>query len=272
MNACKEYESLIVDVASGAAGEGDRSRLLEHTVNCEACSEAFSDLTQMIGATSIKSDPGDAFWNDYYGRLNERIESGQLAKTSAFQVMHLVNSVPRWSLQIAAAVVLIVSGILIGRNTQPAELAGEQMASVDAAQLELQDRAYTYLDRSKTLLLGVVNFNVDEDDPAMLNIDRRRQMAGSLIQEASLLRADLSDADLERLSQLIADLEIILLQIANIESNYDIPEIEMVQSGVDRKDIMFKIDVEAMSRFNNTNPIQDELKKAPATGAASSAV
>jgi len=277
MNVCKEYDSLIIDVASGATGEGDRSRLEEHLVTCDACSAAFKNLTRTVELSSLKNDPGEVFWDGYYGRLAERMEIEDNSSASRFQPLTLVKSsllstLPKWSLQVAAAMVLIVSGIVIGRSTQTNGVLAEQTASSDVQHAELQNRAYSYLDRSKTLLLGVVNFDVDQDDPGTLNIERRRTMAGSLIQEASLLRSELTAADERRLSELISDLEIILLQIANIESNYDIPEIEMVQNGVDRKSIMFKIDVESMSRFDSSNSSPDELRRRPTSGAASSAV
>ncbi len=270
MKACTEFTSQLTEVASGAADKGDRPLLLEHLHTCEACSEAFTSLQTMVAATSNKSDPGEAYWESYYAKLSSRMDEKSSQVPFSFR---LVTLTPRWALQVAAAVVLIVSGVLIGRITLTGDSSSPQFAGAESfAPTAVQERAYSYLDRSKTLLLGVVNFDTSQDDPSSLNLDRRRSMAGTLIREASLLQADLTAADERRLSDLIADLEIILLQIANIESTYDIPEIEMVQSGVDRKAIMFKIDIESMSRFNKQNPSSFELSRQSTSPAANSAV
>ncbi len=270
MKACTEFTSQITEVVSGAADKGDRPLLLEHLHTCEACSEAFNSLQTIVGATSNKSDPGEAYWDSYYAKLSSRMAEKPSQVPFSFR---LVTLTPRWALQVAAAVVLIVSGVLIGRITLTGDSSSQQFAGAESTRPSaVQERAYSYLDRSKTLLLGVVNFDATQDDPNSLNLDRRRTMAGSLIQEASLLRADLSAADERRLSDLIADLEIILLQIANFESTYNIPEIEMVQSGVDRKAIMFKIDIESMRRFDTQRTPQFAPSRKNASGNANSAV
>jgi hypothetical protein len=60
---------------------------------------------------------------------------------------------------------------------------------------------------------------------------------------------------------LITDLELILLQIANLESEYNIPEIEMVKSGVDRRGILLKINIEEMRRSQNHFNENDRSKQ-----------
>ena len=47
---------------------------------------------------------------------------------------------------------------------------------------------------------------------------------------------------------MVSDLEVILMQIANLESDYDLPAIEMVKSGVERRGIFLKINIEEMEK------------------------
>ena len=56
------------------------------------------------------------------------------------------------------------------------------------------------------------------------------------------------------LRALIDDLEVILLQIANLEAEHDVPAIELVRSGVDRRGILLKIQVEQMRRTPAPEP------------------
>jgi len=267
MKACTEYQSLIIEVAGGAAGEGDRLRLEDHMAMCEACSAEFARLCEVLElARPTHSDPGDAYWDGYYGRVMQRLDaeaaSPPLSRAGIQQLLNQLVaglSAPRWALQLAVAVLLVVSGIAIGRSMFAPEAPGPVLVvpgtGVDPIQrAALETRTHEYLDRSKTLLLGFVNFDVGEDDPGMLNVERRRQIAGDLVTEATLLQEQLSASDQQRLRQLVADLEVILMQIANIESTYNVPEIEMLQDGVDRKGILFKIEVEEMRRPDGATP------------------
>jgi hypothetical protein len=248
-SSCPSFEDKIVAVVNDFAEPHVRDEVLNHVEACTQCAKSYAQLKQVIELGRPQVDPGNDFWDGYFDKLEARIalDRTDVASTPLRAPLQLVR-LPRWSLQVAAAVVILVSGIWIGQSyfVEPAS----QQVSISAPETELENQALSYLDRSKTLLLGLANFNPEEDDPADLDIDRHRTIAGGLIQEASLLKTELSKADQDRLSDLIADLEVILLQIANLESEYDIPDIEMVKNGVDRKAIFFKIDVENMLRTN----------------------
>lgn len=256
MNPCHHFEEHVIDAANGVAEVDTLKTILEHIETCETCFHTWERLQSITSATSQRNDPGEAFWENYFDNLERRMaqEVGVEGENEAplgplFKqppTLARISIFPRWSLQIAAAVVILFAGIWIGQSyfgTPPVVQLSEALP-----QTELENQALSYLDRSKTLLLGLANFNPEEDDLADLNMDRRKSIAGGLIQEASVLKSNLSNADQQRLSELISDLEVILLQIANLESEFDIPEIEMVKNGVDRKAIFFKIDVENMLR------------------------
>ena len=64
-----------------------------------------------------------------------------------------------------------------------------------------------------------------------------------------------------RPSQLVEDLEIILLQIANLEEDVDLPAIELIQNTAQNTGVLLKINVEQMrrdaasqSRLKNSSP------------------
>lgn len=114
--------------------------------------------------------------------------------------------------------------------------------------VSLETRAERYLDRSKVLLLGLVNLEPEAQDPALFNLSRRQEVARELIDESDALKDELADGDQRLLRALIEDLEVILLQIANIEAGHDVPAIEMVKSGVDRRAILLKINLTEMRR------------------------
>jgi len=254
---CSKLKDQLVEVANGYATQATASLVEQHAQSCLNCKHELEQLQALILTPASAPDPGVEFWDGYFEKLEARMASeSELAKVAPLTVRPLRDRIarlrllPMWSLQAAAAVVILITGIWLGRGV----FADPSLTAVaTAAPTELENQALSYLDRTKTVLLGLANFDPLEDDPADLNMERRKSLAGGLIQEASFLKKELSRSDQARLSELIGDLEVILLQIANLETEYDIPEIEMVKNGVDRKAIFFKIDVENMLRTSGAH-------------------
>jgi hypothetical protein len=117
---------------------------------------------------------------------------------------------------------------------------------IPVQQAKLQQRTQDFLGRSEILLLGIVHFDPSKQDQAAIDIPRQKQISKDLVQEASSLKKELSKNKDRRLEKLVGDLELILVQIANLEEKEDLPEIEIVKSGVDRKGILLKINLEQM--------------------------
>ncbi|NND72274.1 MAG: hypothetical protein HKN43_11935, partial [Rhodothermales bacterium] len=110
----------------------------------------------------------------------------------------------------------------------------------------LDDRTDRFLDRSKVILLGMVNMDLTETGADDVDLSQTRLVAHELVKESGPLRGELEEADQQRLMTLIDDLEVILLQIANLEEDADIPAIEMVKDGVDQRAVLLKINVSEM--------------------------
>ncbi|MDH5467273.1 MAG: hypothetical protein OEY25_07625, partial [Candidatus Aminicenantes bacterium] len=69
-----------------------------------------------------------------------------------------------------------------------------------------------------------------------------------LVQEASYLKRELAESDQGRLENLIIDLERVLLQIANLESQNDFEAIELVKEGVTSRGILMEINLTDLRR------------------------
>jgi hypothetical protein len=123
----------------------------------------------------------------------------------------------------------------------------------------VEARTWQYLDRSKVLLLGIVNTEPTAPDAAVLNLPRKQALARDLVAEAGRLQTELNTPAQQRMNDLVRDLEVILLQIANLEATHDLPAIEMVRSGVERRGILFKINLEAMQRTRAATPPPSDL-------------
>ena len=183
------------------------------------------------------------------------------------QIKTIFSFERRFIYRYAGAVAIFLIGIFIGKfyfggneNVKFQSNIIDQNSTLSAQQIALQNRADRYFDRSKVLLLGMINFDPKTDDIFALNLPYRKKISQNLVQEALALKNEMQDPAYDRLKQLISDLEVILLQIANLESELNIDGIKMVKSGVDRKIIMLKINLEAMQETSSSQ-ISDKSEK-----------
>ena len=86
------------------------------------------------------------------------------------------------------------------------------------------------------LLVGIANLNPEEGKPLDLGIERKA--ARSLVLQARLLSERSID---ERSRELLQELERILIELANLEETADVPEVEMIRTGMRQQNILFKI-------------------------------
>jgi hypothetical protein len=80
-----------------------------------------------------------------------------------------------------------------------------------------------------------------------LNLPLQKRTSEELLREAVVLKAGLGSSD-RRLERLVSDLELILLQIANLPADSGVSGIEVIKAGVEDGDIFFKINLSEVRR------------------------
>ncbi len=265
--ACTSREHQIVDALFGDLDAAGWADLQQHLDSCSACAAEFQEMQQTLAVTAQVPEPElpASYWSEYNERLAARIEAarpfGHLTRLRDEIRNRLAPLfMPRPSvIQWGGALALVLLGVFIGRQWQnePAVIPAQPTpGQVDAAlqTVQLTEKTREYLDRSKILLLGLVNFDIEEDDPSFFNLPQQQALASELVQEAALLKTELNESREQQLSALIEDLELILLQIANLEMQQDVPSIELIQRGVDRGALLLKINLEKMKLSEREAP------------------
>ncbi len=260
MNECQVCQALLPDVLYGQLSEDQRSGFESHLGQCEECRREYAQLLacQADMEKRERPEPDPAFWEGYWGRLENRMHREKVlyqkagAKFPRFSFRHF--RLPRWAFQAAAAAFLVVVGIVIGRVLlapaapgAPATTASRAGLPNEAA-LELASRTESYVQRSKLVLLAIVNFDVSSEDPYVLDLPYKQEVSKELVQEAAWLKQGLDSARQRRLRELVSDLEAVLLQIANLESDGDVSAIELVQTGVQGRGIFLKMHLAEVNR------------------------
>jgi len=263
MNNTNGWEGLVEQFVAGTLSPEEAQQLALYVDRDAACARAMQEAEALhaLLQTRPRPEPPAAYWDGYYDRLVDRMARETLwtqATTGLRESWGRLTAwrAPVWALQGVAAVLLLAVGVWMGRslNGPPAGPAQPQPNHTTTGTAVLQPaeiqpaalQARQYLNRSKILLLGLVNVDAGAVQPAMLNLPRQREMARGLLQDAEPLRNALDEAGERRLRELVGDLEVILLQIANLEADADVPAIEMVQSGVEQKSLLLKINLEEL--------------------------
>jgi hypothetical protein len=144
-----------------------------------------------------------------------------------------------------------ISRSLFSPRITGVQLASQRLELTTSQQPEttLIHRSQDYIERTKLILLALVNFDPSLEDPYALNLPYQKQVSKELVKEASFLKQELADSDQERLENLIASLEIILLQIANLESENDLDAITFVRDGIEKRGILMEINLTDLRIF-----------------------
>ena len=261
MKGCRKFRGLVVEALFENLDPGAKPFFEEHLHSCPDCAAEFQSLRDTVETVGrrVRRDPGREFWDGYWDRLSRRLETG--GKTAVrgtsdpaakrFGRFALWN--PRWAFSAAAAVVLVAIGIMVGRAVFPPRplpvAAGRPAAETQPGQDPATDpvlRARIYVDKSKLVLLALVNYVPSGAGPQVLDLSLEKQVSRELVRQAGGLKSDLQGPGRRRLRELVTDLETVLLQISNLESRDDLAAVEFVKQGVESRGIFLKINLSEM--------------------------
>ena len=253
MNKCKRCRSLFLEYFYGGL-DADRKKFFDdHLSACPKCRAKFQEMESVLQFTGkrVRPEPPQEVWDSFENKLAKKIEREEsLERKQKLPKEKPFLFVPKWAYQGAAAVAILVLGVFIGKALfSPSSRGVQQLAqqlepsSETQPEISLVHRSQNYIERSKLILLALVNFDPSVEDPYALNLPYQRQISRELVQEASSLKQELAESDQERLENLINSLELILLQIANLESQNDLEAIRLVRDGIDRRGILMEINL-----------------------------
>lgn len=258
---CKECRKRFVEALYDESDAGRRAELDAHLQSCAGCAAEYRRLEQTLRIMDMRVQPQPVsdYWSAYWDKLAEKLDTGGASNPPLPAQRETPPNVfrmsPRpWLYRMAAAAAVLIIGILIGRyffnhggeSPRPVPFAGSGEAALQPTSLDT--RTGEYFDKSKVLLLGLVNWDAETPEAAALDFPRYQRASRELLREARYLKAALEDSRQRRLRELVSDLEVVLLQIANLEAEDDLSALEMVRTGVDRRGILLKINLEEIRR------------------------
>jgi hypothetical protein len=127
-----------------------------------------------------------------------------------------------------------------------APMPSDPVPAVDTRLASADDRAMCYIEKSQLLLVALVNNDPEAPDAFADGFGERQRRSTQLVAEAEALKDELDDPTQRRLRALVAELEKILLQISNLESEEDVESVEFIRSRVTDHDVLLKINLEQL--------------------------
>jgi hypothetical protein len=106
--------------------------------------------------------------------------------------------------------------------------------------------------------------HLQDTDAAGLSLSSERKLSRDLLLETNALKRDLQNSREEQLLDLVSQLEIILLQIANLREAHASVGLELARSGIEEQALLFRINLEEMRRASER--ISKSSRERPAAG------
>jgi hypothetical protein len=184
--------------------------------------------------------PKDLMW--------DRIQEVRRTRRDARKVVFLMSPWLRWGVGVAAALAI---GIGIGMNLDrinretdipsPVSVAGEPLDAPDQSEVQLL-AALGYLDRAEAFLtMFRTDVRSGRSDYQMDNPARE------LLTTTRLLQGSVGARD-ARLGELLDDLELVLVQIAQLRSEANGRDADLVTRAIDERSVLMRLRAAADSR------------------------
>jgi len=259
---CKKYEAFLTAKIFGDLRAAEESKLQAHLDECRNCRNFLVEMEDVLGkiGTPQRPERSEHFWESYWQRLVQRLEKAERGAPAQDSVFGRIAEWLRekWLAhplfvplaRTAGILGLLVGGVVIGHYWWPQGGSSEQqIAQLTPPAIPVaQARAEQWLERSKILLIGLVNEDLSGE--AKPDFSHQRLVSRTLLTEARALNRELDPAADRQMLQLMTQLELILLQIANLETEHDLSAVELVRDGIAHDGLLLKINIAELAQQN----------------------
>lgn len=218
----------------GEMNPAAKARATSHLGQCPTCHAAFSRLQRVLAA--VDGVPALELPEGYERTVWARLEPGLAAQRRGwFSWLVLSPARLAWA---AAIVALVGASFFAGQVSQRQAAPAQTAATTDELreQILLTDLG-EHLDRSQMMLVDLVSAGEDVD----MSVERER--AENLVADNRLYRQTASATGDAAVSELLEDLERILVELAASPDELSAADLEGVRQRIEAKSLLFKVRV-----------------------------
>lgn len=258
MNSHTKTRLQLYSYVQNELNPSERQSVENHLASCPACDNELADIQSALDllphpVESPSDDRPEEFWNGFARNIQRTIGNQEASRQSllpAFSEIADLLFISRWKIVTATVTIGAVLGILIILRSPEQSDHTQQQAEFLPTPVQAEtatDRANQYFRKSKILLVGITNMKTVEGQPIDLKTEQR--VSRELVHEARYLMQQPLD---DRSTRLISDMERILIELANMEQEANLPNVELIRSGIYRENLLFKIRM--------ANPVYDSAR------------
>jgi hypothetical protein len=265
---CNRFKALLTDSLYDELREKDKGFFQSHLETCPACANEYEEMSGVLRIMDKRRQPemSEAFWDNWLPQLREKTgqtETGWTGSKSTgwlnswnkwWRDIHS-NLNLRWVMYPAAALLLVVSGIVIGKflySPQGRELVRDPASLVRTTRAGVSE----HFDNLRPVLTDYSNYSPAEsasDKGDMVWMDR--ETLQRLVVENHLLKKAAARSKDASLKRLLGDLEMILIEISSSSPNASRNETaRMVRDMLKDNDILFKMKVYRKNQERRPSP------------------
>ncbi len=235
------------DLIVGRLSAHEQQEIEDHCRECAECRADLESLRSLIEVLpSVTTEPSEErspqFWSEFPERVQSRIgrqrvrRRGLWAEWADEATSYLSRSWKPVGAAAALLTVAVAAFVLVrlapeNQATDDAPTVPSIAGSSDTTRQELVN----YLRKSNMLLVGLANRKVDDD---VVDLSAERDLSRQLVRESRQLRDRRLDPEA---SQLVGDLERILIEIASRNGTTDREHFDLIRSGIKQENLLFKV-------------------------------
>jgi anti-sigma factor RsiW len=242
-------EDDLIALALGDAEPGSAGATSAHVESCAECRAALAEIEATLEAAASMPVPvrGDDYGRKVWASIEPALGTRHSVPSTGRGTRHPAPGTMRPWIALAAALLLAAGAYWLGRqsvNPAPQQAHAPAPAPDAPAASTIRERVMLaalgeHLDRTERTLVELVNTAPE----ARVDISAEQQWARDLLEANRLYRRAAGISTTPALSQVLDDLEPVLLEIANSPSRITSEEFEALRDRIEARSLLFKVRV-----------------------------
>lgn len=249
MKTHEEIQDVLYDFVMGDLSASAMDDVRVHLHSCGKCRSSVNELEQLVTAVPRpKERPSGLLDDTHWIALAARIEqhlppvspSGEAHALTLRERIRMFFLPPRpaFALALAAAAIAVATTfMLLPRSNDEPVVADTGSPPTPIEELKTPDAdILAHLRRSKNLLVGLSSKPADPEAGTDLSVER--EASRRLLADNRRYRSEMLDP---QSSQVLADLERIMIEVSNTREHAPAADIDLIQQGIRQQNLLFKV-------------------------------